>query len=236
MLILILTLVVSLIPIVVILLLLRNKGVRDDALRKICDKAFLTGLFSIIPIIFLSGITNILVNLMGFRENNPLLYQALYTFLVLALAEEIVKFLMSKRVIKKNDYPYSWMDVTIIVTIVAIGFSLIESLTYAIGASVPVLLARGISLPHVGYGFLVGYFYGKSKKTGNPIHFWIGFILAWLQHGLYDFSLSEEFLALNEYLVFVPFILIVIDIALAVTLVVFALKGKNKEKYTEPLS
>ena len=33
-------------------------------------------------------------------------------------------------------------------------------------------------------------------------------------HGLYDFSLSTEFLEINENLVFVPFILVAIDVIL----------------------
>lgn len=113
-------------------------------------------------------------------------------FNVLAFAEELVKYLTFRRTLEKTDYKVSWVDVAVLMTIVGIGFDLIESLVYAIGASVPVVLVRGICVPHAGYGFLVGYFYSKGVKEGNPTTKWMGFALAWLMHGLYDFSLSKS--------------------------------------------
>ena len=103
-----------------------------------------------------------------------------------------MKYLTFRRTLEKTDYKVSWVDVAVLMTIVGIGFDLIESLVYAIGASVPVVLVRGICVPHAGYGFLVGYFYSKGVKEGNPTTKWMGFALAWLMHGLYDFSLSKS--------------------------------------------
>ena len=84
--------------------------------------------------------------------------------------------------------------------------------------------------------FLVGYLYGKGVKNGNPASKWFGFVLAWLIHDLYDFSLSDEFIALNDNLVFVPILLAVLDIVLVILLVRFVRKAKKQEIYTEPLS
>jgi len=69
-------------------------------------------------------------------------------------------------------------------------------------------------------------------KTGNMITKWTGFAIAWLIHGLYDFSLSDEFLAINENIVIVPFLLAFADIVLAVILIVFTRKARKREKYT----
>ena len=149
-----------------------------------------------------------------------------------SLSEEIAKFWMTRRFMKKQDGPYSWLDVTILFTIVATGFGILEAVIYSIGASIPVVLIRGICVPHVSYGFLVGYFYGKGMKTGNMITKWTGFAIAWLIHGLYDFSLSDEFLAINENIVIVPFLLTFADIVLAVILIVFTRKARKREKYT----
>ena len=46
----------------------------------------------------------------------------IYTFIVLALAEEIVKFLTFRKVLKDSDYPFSWLDLTITMVVVSIGF------------------------------------------------------------------------------------------------------------------
>ncbi|MGX8714522.1 MAG: hypothetical protein ACSW8A_02095 [Lachnospiraceae bacterium] len=56
-------------------------------------------------------------------------------------------------------------------------------------------------LPHAGYGFLTGYFYGRGSKTGQPAMRRMGFLLVWMIHGLYDFSLSQEFIAINDNLI-----------------------------------
>ena len=72
----------------------------------------------------------------------------------------------------------------------------------------------------------------KNGKAGTK---WIGFVLAWLMHGLYDFSLKEELVAVNDNLVVIPLALAVIDIVLVILLVRFVRKVKEKELYTEPL-
>ncbi len=187
------------------------------------------------PVLLLSAVLQIIIRLTGVKDTNLLLYEALHNFLVLALSEETVKYLMFRRTLKKTDYRVSWLDVTALMTIVGIGFDLLESLVYAVGASVPVILVRGICVPHAGYGFLVGYCYGKGVKNGNPAAKWIGFTLAWLIHGLYDFSLSDAFAAVNDNLVIIPLVLAILDIVLVFVLVRFARKAKTQEIYTEPL-
>ena len=57
-------------------------------------------------------------------------------------------------------------------------------------------------------------------------------VYLWLRNGLYDFSLSDEFLAINENIVIVPFLLAFADIVLAVILIVFTRKARKREKYT----
>ena len=59
-----------------------------------------------------SAIFQIVVSLTGVKNANRLLYDGLYTFIVLALAEEIAKYRMFRRMLKKTDYPVSWLDVT----------------------------------------------------------------------------------------------------------------------------
>lgn len=224
---------VSFIPFIGIYLWLRNGVSKEDAHRKLCDKALIQGFLTTFPVVLLSLIFNILIILTGVKTANPLLYQALYNFIILALSEESAKLWMTTRFMKKHEYPYSWLDVTILFTIVGIGFGILESVIYSFGASIPVVLVRGICVPHVSYGFLVGYFYGKGLKTGNKMTRWTGFVIAWLIHGLYDFSLSEEFLAINENIVFVPLLIALSDVVLAVVLIVFTLKARKSEKYTE---
>ena len=214
---------------------LKNRIKDDAAFRELCGSALKKGILSVFPILLCSLVFQLIIRLIGVKESNPLLYEALYTFIVLALAEELVKYLAFRRTLQQTEYRVSWVDVTALMAIVGIGFDLIESVVYAIGASVPVVLIRGICIPHAGYGFIVGYFYGKSVKNGKPAVKWIGFLLAWLLHGLYDFSLSEPFIAINDNLAIVAILLALLDIVLVLLLVRFVKKAKKQAAYTEPL-
>ena len=227
--------VVSFVPSVSLFLLLRNRLKEEDAYKKLCSQTLWQGAKCTLPIILLSGCSYIILRLTGLHNTNPLLYQALYKFIVLALMEEAAKYWGFKRILRKTDYAYSWLDTAVLMTIIGLGFGMLESVIYAIGASVPVVLVRGICVPHAGYGFLTGYFYGKGSKTGKPAAKWAGFLLSWLMHGLYDFSLSEEFVAINDNLVIVALLLAVLDIVLVFICIGFARKAKKQLLYTEPL-
>lgn len=234
MILLILAFIVSLVPAIALYLFLKNRIKDEEDYKELCSTTLKRGVLCVVPVLLFSAVFQIIIRLTGVKEANPLLYDALYTFIVLAFAEELVKYLTFRRTLKKTDYKVSWLDVTALMTIVGIGFDLIESLVYAIGASVPVVLVRGICIPHAGYGFIVGYFYGKGVHSQKASSKWIGFGLAWLIHGLYDFSLCKSFLKLNENIVIVPLALAILDIVLVILLVRFVRKAKKQEKYTEP--
>ena len=190
---------------------------------------------STIPTVLLSGALALALHFSGLRNANPLLYQALYKGIALALTEETVKFLTFRRVIQKNGYPYSWLDFAALMAIVGLGFGASENLVEALDSGFMVMLIRALTLPHGGYGFVMGYFYGKGEKTGSKAHKTFGFALVWLLHGLYDFSLSEEFLALNENLAIIAVSLAFLDLVLVIVLVVFFAKARRKALYMQPL-
>ena len=227
---------VSLVPTLVLYLWMRKALCRDDAgCRRLYDRSFRGGLLCSFPVIGASAVLNAALLLTGLAERNPLLYQALYTFIVLALAEEAVKFITFRRRLKKTEVPLSWLDVAAAATLVGLGFGTVENLVLSIGSGVVTMLIRAFTIAHGGYGFVVGYFYGKGVKTGKPFWKIFGLVLIWLIHGLYDFSLSKEFDALNDNLVVVPVTIAFLDLVLAVVLVVFFARARKRELYTEPL-
>lgn len=208
---------------------------KDDAYRKLCGKALRKGALCSFAVIAVSGALSVALRLTGLREMEPLLYRALHTFVVLALAEEAVKFLTSRRMLRKTAYPYSRMDVALVTTLVGVGFGVVENIAVAVGSNMIVMLIRALCIAHGSYGFLVGYFYGKGMKTGKNSDKVLGFVLTWLLHGLYDFSLSEEFIALNENLAIVAVALAALDVVLEVVMIVFFVKARKNELYTVPL-
>ncbi|MBR5755351.1 MAG: PrsW family intramembrane metalloprotease, partial [Erysipelotrichaceae bacterium] len=166
---------------------------------------------------------------------SPLLQKIFRTFVIYAFVEELVKFLHVRRVITKDCGQISWMDCIAYFGIVGIGFQIIETVTQAFTSSMGQLLVKGITMGHPSYGMMMGYFIGRSYRTGNRSDAWTGFLLPFFLHGLYDLSLSEEFLAINDNLIFVPFILIAIEVAVLIRLILFVRKHRDDPEYTEPV-
>ena len=227
--------IVSFVPSIALFRWLRDRQGKGEAYKTLCNQTLLKGAKSILLIILLSGCTYVVLRLTGIQNKNPLVYQALYDFIVLALVEEVVKYLAFRSMVKKTDYAYSWQDAAILMTIVGLGFGMLESVIYAFGASPAVVLIRGICIPHAGFGFLTGYLYGKRRKNGSSSQMWMCFLPSWVLHGLYDFGLSEEFLALNDNLATVALLLAALEIVLVLILVRFIRKTGKQTIYTEPL-
>ena len=145
----------SIIPSVLIFIWLRNRQKENILYRKKCTYSFVSGLISVLPILLLSAILYVLsavLKLALLKDVNILVYQAIYTFVVLAFAEEIIKYFTFRFVLKRNPYAYSWADVVAFMVIIGTAFGLIEDIPYAIGASPIIMLVRGFTMGHVGYG------------------------------------------------------------------------------------
>lgn len=234
----ILIFIVSIVPAVLVIVFLINRRKEDVLYKKSCHSALIRGLISILPILGVSAVLYILnsvLRLTFLKDVNVLVYRALYTFIVLAFAEELVKFIEFKTVLKKRFNAYSWADVVAFMVIIGTGFGLIEDIPYAIGASPMIMLVRGFTMGHVGYGFVMGWFYGKKLYTGRNIYGVIAFLLPFLLHGLYDFSLSEELIAVNDNLAAIGLSLAALDIVLLILMIRFFIRSRKTERYNTPL-
>ena len=213
----------------------KNLRKGDAAYQRICDRAMRQGLLCTFVIVAGSAASGLLLALTGWKQSNPLLYQVLHNFVVLALVEEAVKYLTARRVMKKNEYPYSWLDVTAMMTLVGMGFGIAENIIVAIDSGIVSMLIRAVTIGHGGYGFVEGYFYGKGVRTGKNGYTIFGFLLIWLIHGLYDFSLSEDLPMSEDYSALIAVSLALVSLALVVVLIVFFARARKMEIYMEPL-
>ena len=204
--------------------------------RKYCTSAFVRGMLCALPILALSGILFILNGVLRttLLVNMPvLLYKAIYNFIVLALVEEIVKFIAFKLFLKKKPFAYSSADIVAIMVIIGTGFGLLESVLYAIDSSPIVMLVRGITIGHAGYGFLMGLLYAKRMQTGKKVYGFLAVLIPWLIHGLYDFSLSPELIQVNDNFAFLGVSLALLDVVLLILMICYFVKAKKKAKTTE---
>lgn len=225
----------SIVPTVLIFVWLRNRKKEDPEYKKCADSALIRGLISVFPVIGVSAVFYIILRLTRLQDTNVILYNGFYKIIVLAFAEELVKFFAFRFMLKKKSYEYTWADITALMTIIGLGFGLIEDIPYAIGATPIVMLVRGFTMGHIGYGFIMGWYYGKRLYTDKKVYGVIAFLLPWLLHGLYDFSLTPEFIAINEGFMLIALALAVLDIVLLVLMFLFFIRARKKERYNQPV-
>ena len=236
MIVIILALLAGCVPSLIVFFWLRNYLNKENALyKKNCDWMLISGFLTTFPVVLFSGCTAVLFNVLGVRSSHPVLYAALHTFITLALSEELSKYYMFRRKLKKIEGEHSWLDLTVYSTIVGIGFGLLESVVYVLESNPVIMLIRGISIPHGGYAAIVGYFYGKSVKENKKGYAVLGVFISFLMHGLYDFSLSDEIETITDASGFIAVTLAVLDLVIIIALIIFIRKNKNNPKYTGPL-
>ena len=231
MLLLILAFIVSLVPAFFFYRWLKKQPDMEDGYAGYCRKALIAGFVAVVPVVLGSLTLHVLGNLLHFKEQDPILYRVYWTFLVLALVEEAVKFLMMRRVIR--DRACSWLEITIFMALVGLGFEIVEAIPYAIGANPITMFVRGATLMHMTYGFVTGYFYGRARHEKDNVYAVCGFLLVWLMHGLYDFTLSDEVLDINEAIAAVPLALAAFSVVLVFLFIRFVKKARQEDRYLE---
>lgn len=226
------SLVVSVIPpIILYKWLLKSKS--DENFQYTCKKALKKGFVATFPVILVSLVLYIIGKILGLEKIHPLIYEEYYTFIALALSEELVKYFCFKEVLKDAKYKYSNYDVVIFMSIVGLGFGISENIVYSFDSGIIPMLIKGITLGHTGYGFIVGYFYGKSLETKDKKYRLLGFLVVWLLHGLFDFGLSEELISLNDNLMIISLGLTLVSIITIIKLIKYVRKNRKNEVKNE---
>ncbi len=231
----IISILVSVIPSVLVYRWIKNKG--DKGYQELCRFSIRKGMVSILPVTLVSAgfaIIGVIGKLL-IPNINPILYKAYYNIIALAFSEELVKFLYFKKVLKETSYKYSWFDVVIVMTLVGLGFGCIENIVFSINSGIIPMLIKGISISHAGYGFIMGWFYGKKLKTNKNIYGVLGFVIPWLIHGLFDFGLSPELIKLNDNFAFISIILELVSIVIVFLIIRFVRKKKDVPIYKKKL-
>ena len=135
-----------------------------------------------------------LQRLTGWRSNTPSLLQAfLGAMIIVGLVEEGAKFIVVRFYAYHRpefDEPYDGIMYSVMA---ALGFATLENIIYIFsnGAGTGVMRALLAMPSHAFDGVLMGYFLGEAKfarsdRVGNWLSA-LGFALAVIAHGLYDF-------------------------------------------------
>lgn len=228
-------LIISFIPAILLFLYLRNLHKEDPEYRADCRRLLIKGALCSVGVVVLALTFSIVWHITGLDQSHPLIRELFRTFILAAFIEEFVKYQATNKVIKKNRGSFSRLDCIAYSAIVGIGFQMIETAAYLLESNVIQILVRGFTLGHPAYGMLMGYFTGKAYYTGKDHYKMTAFALPFLLHGLYDFSLSDELQALNDNLVFLPFILVLIELIILIRMLFLIRKERKGTEYTKPL-
>ncbi len=122
-------------------------------------------------------------------------YVLVLAFLVVAVAEEGMKFILMKTVTWRNpEFNYRF-DAIVYAVFVSLGFAAFENILYVMGYGLGVVPLRAVlAIPgHLSFAVFMGYFYGRAKlwfEVGNTQKAVVNLILSYLTavflHGFYD--------------------------------------------------
>ena len=226
---------ICLIPSLVLYFCLRRSFKDKPGYAKGCTRSLLMGLLSTLPIVLSGFVLHVIGALAGLKNAGWVIWEGFECFILYALMEELFKFLFFKRVLRKTECDCSWYDITAFMVLVGVGFGISESIVYSIDMSPISAIIRGFTVAHGGYGFIMGYFYAKGVKTGKKRFFVISFLLPYILHAVYDFSLVPELIEFNDNLAIIAVSLAVSDLVVLILMIVFFARRRKNEKYTASL-
>lgn len=187
--------------------------------KKILIKLFIGGLIAAFLTVL---ITLILKKIFPYFSNDSRYYSNIgifiYSFCIVALVEELSKFLMTYIISYKAKEFDQLYDMIVYAVFVSLGFAWIENILYVFSGGVTVALLRiFLAVPtHVSVGIFMGYYLSFAKLADINKKLYLkrkyiiySIIIPTIFHGIYDYLLySGNYLYLYIYLLFICFLYI----------------------------
>ena len=178
-----------------------SKDLHPEPKRMIL-KIFLWGTLVTVPVFFVQvGLKILLEN----ADFNPLMTSIIYWFLIIALSEEIFKYLVVRTKVLNNSCMDEPMDIMIYMVVAALGFAALENILYLfapvdqltlndlLGRTMLLSFTRfiGATFLHTLCSAVIGYSVAISCKDqkNKYLEVMFGIITAVGLHGLYNFSI-----------------------------------------------
>ncbi|MFT4023132.1 MAG: PrsW family glutamic-type intramembrane protease [Flavihumibacter sp.] len=188
-------LVFSLAPVIAIIWFIYWMDQYDKEPLQALVKAFLLGVLAVVlPVLYQNAALNWLQQ---HAAPQGWLYFGVISFLVVALSEEVSKFLMLRYYAYPRPFFNEPFDGIIYGVMVAMGFATIENIGYVTEYGLSTAFSRMfLSVPaHGCFGVLMGYYAGLAKFSGKGKAGWLmarGLLLSILFHGVYDLFLFVQ--------------------------------------------
>ena len=149
-------------------------------------KAFIYGILSTLLTLIISIPMSSIVPL----DQHDIGEQAIHAFLLVALIEELSKYIFVRGVLYRDKNFNEPFDGIVYSVMVGMGFATFENILYVWDSGVGTALLRMFTAvpAHASFAVLMGYFLGKAKfehKKGHHAIYALG--VATLFHGAYDY-------------------------------------------------
>ena len=188
----------AILPSVLLLLFVvrRNKQNRDP--MSLLVWLAVLGAVSTIPAVIVELLGGGLLYYMGL-ETGSAVYELVDCFFIVAMIEELGKFLgMLILTWKNKNFDHSY-DGVIYGVCSSLGFATLENILYVFQGGIGLGILRAVTaIPlHCSCGVIMGYFYSKARENANKGegaagNMLIAYFSAMGIHGLYDFVLSID--------------------------------------------
>lgn len=131
---------------------------------------------------------------------SQLMYNILYYFLVVALAEEGSKYLMLRRISWNSPNFRCRFDGVVYAAFVSLGFALTENVAYVLLYGMGTAMLRAVTaIPaHASCGIFMGALYGTAKQyerynqRKSRWHRFLSLVIPAFFHGAYDFIVAQK--------------------------------------------
>lgn len=204
-----LIIVLAILPIILLSFYFYQKDTKKEP-NKLLQQLFFSGFLSAILTIFITIIIYIIFPEYLSIENANLFKIFIYSFIFIALIEEICKWLMIYKISYNHKEFDQFYDIILYSVFVSLGFACFENLLYVIENTNGLWIAffRSITAvpAHACFGTFMGYYLGLSKfrKKDKKKHFVLSLIIPIILHGTYDFLLlSENIILVCIFLIFI---------------------------------
>lgn len=177
------------------------------------------GILSTIPTIIIEAIGELVLEVI--LKPDTFLYNFILYFFIVAITEELFKFLFMFAITWKNKHFDYVFDGVIYAVATSLGFALLENIGYVFSSRLELGILGGLgtgigraflAVPlHTGVAIFMGYFYGKAKesmfqhKIGSCVtYIGLSLFVPMIIHGFYDFCCSSgNWLMMLIFFVFV---------------------------------
>lgn len=223
-----LLIIVAIIPVALILYYVNSKDKNKEPIKLLVE-LFLAGAFSCFLVICVSSFFAKYLPFMNIDTSsgdNTFLDVFLYSFIGVALIEELCKFLMTYLIGYRNREFEEIYDMVVYAIFVALGFACLENILYVTSSGLRIGILRGFTaVPgHACDGLFMGYYLSYAKlysvngdKLNETENILKAMFIPVLLHGIYDFCCFYT----NKYIniIFIVFI---------VTLYIMSIDRLNK--------